>query len=658
MRAIFPRSNTQRFGHLVRDQIPDSFLTTDPRQEQMNARQSVQTFLEAWFTRMVEFRLTDAMEAVTEEEIVEFLDEKKGRGAIRKLMAISRATAGQIYDDLFSVAVAAGEAETLDIGEWGVSGAETLKAIIAKKTLRFSFVFNRADPWLVRAMNSNRADFIKQITESQRSSIKTALADGVAAFRMTPEPGHYALNPREIARSFRSALTLTDGQMKWASNYRNALVNQDARAFSSYTLRDHRFDSSTRKAFASGKGLSNDAINKRVAAYQRRLLKYRAEVIGRSEALRAVSVGRHAAWSQAIEKGAVDKEKVVRFWVTAGDERVRADHTPIPGMNANGRGQDEPFRTNLGPLLYPRDPAGEPANIIQCRCELQIKIKRAKKSSKSEEAKGREQIKAASSSLPKRQAAKPRELKTEKVAEFAGASHPFPAARPTDTMVTTTNDTIPLAQIGRQKLPDSLSLPPHEAILLRGSQAESVADRMSVSVPPVPASLSSPDPARLIAGKVAAADVSGEADLKDVAARVRDVKKGLGGRRWTGLSHSQRTAAANAGLQGEYLDATQAAKSASAKLMSPHAKPHEEFDELSSNLVMFAAAVHAGALTRVVGSGDLVDGNVIYRISNSKGSKLSVNNAGWFGALAASDFREVRRVTEHDGVELVDVIPE
>jgi hypothetical protein len=64
----------------------------------------------------------------------------------------------------------------------------------------------------------------------------------------------------------------------------------------------------------------------------------------------------------------VDTGRLRRFWVKTNDSRTRDAHRAVPDMNPEGVGMDEPYRTPLGPLMFPRDPNGSGANTIQCRC--------------------------------------------------------------------------------------------------------------------------------------------------------------------------------------------------------------------------------------------------------------------------------------------------
>lgn len=93
---------------------------------------------------------------------------------------------------------------------------------------------------------------------------------------------------------------------------------------------------------------------------------WRAEAIVRTEVGRAFSV----ASQSELERGARAGVKVRKYWLTAGDERVREAHrrageeygpdSSIP--------HDEAFIVDGERLLFPGDPNGSPGNTINCRC--------------------------------------------------------------------------------------------------------------------------------------------------------------------------------------------------------------------------------------------------------------------------------------------------
>ena len=134
-------------------------------------------------------------------------------------------------------------------------------------------------------------------------------------------------------------------------------------------LRDRRFDRTVQKAIREGKPIPAETRQAMAAAYRNRALRFRAESIAGNEAGLALQEAQDEAWRQAIARGAVQEQDVRRFWVTAGDDRVRPTHRAVPGMNKAGVGLREPFQTPKGPAMQPGwsfDPG--------CRCRTLIRI--------------------------------------------------------------------------------------------------------------------------------------------------------------------------------------------------------------------------------------------------------------------------------------------
>lgn len=84
---------------------------------------------------------------------------------------------------------------------------------------------------------------------------------------------------------------------------------------------------------------------------------------------RAVRIARtevHAASSFATQAAvrSTGLPGLVREWIAMADERVRSDHRHAHGQT---RGMDEPFDVGGEELMFPGDPNGSAANVINCR---------------------------------------------------------------------------------------------------------------------------------------------------------------------------------------------------------------------------------------------------------------------------------------------------
>lgn len=100
--------------------------------------------------------------------------------------------------------------------------------------------------------------------------------------------------------------------------------------------------------------------------YAERLINQRAEVIARTETIRAAGAGREAAWAQAIERGLLDPRRWKRFWLVTDDDRLCPACENIPLYNDEGVGFDEPFETDGDPIMQ------EPLHP-NCRCSISVR---------------------------------------------------------------------------------------------------------------------------------------------------------------------------------------------------------------------------------------------------------------------------------------------
>lgn len=228
-------------------------------------------------------------------------------------------------------------------------------------------VFNQVNVGAVAAMQRNTLTLIREFTAEQRRATSLALISGVEA----------AINPVEQARNFRDSIGLTERQWRAVANYRASLerVHVDPAAASDAVgraLRDGRGDSQVRRAAREAVALKPDKINWLVERYTARYVKHRAEVIGRTEALRAVHQGNEEMYRQAIEDGTLDPDKLVRKWVTRLDGRERHTHLLL---NNQERGWGEKWVTMHGEIAYPGDPDAPASETIQCRCALTTRIR-------------------------------------------------------------------------------------------------------------------------------------------------------------------------------------------------------------------------------------------------------------------------------------------
>lgn len=267
------------------------------------------------------------------------------------------------FDDAIDVAARAGAIRVSDSYAAVYVAAGVEASTFVERALDITIGFDQVNVRAVQHMQNERLRLIREFTNEQRLATRTALVDGIQR----------GLNPRQQARNFRQSIGLTQRQVAAVQNYRRLLEGTSDGDTSALTrqLRDRRFDGTVRRAARQREPLTALQIDRMVERYGDRYVKYRAEVIARTEALRAVHAGSDEAFRQAIDVGSIAATEVERTWVTAADERVRSSHAALGGLV---RRIDETYPGFNGALRYPGDPLAPGSETIQCRCVLSTRL--------------------------------------------------------------------------------------------------------------------------------------------------------------------------------------------------------------------------------------------------------------------------------------------
>lgn len=221
--------------------------------------------------------------------------------------------------------------------------------------------YDGANARAVLRLQANGQRLITAITEGQRLSIGEVLSSGLIE----------GSNPRAVAIGIRDVIGLTPERARAVINYRRALESLDRRALS-YALRDKRSDAAIRAAIEGAKPLKAERIDRLVARYADRQLAQRAEVISRTEMLRALHEATDEAYNQAEDAGQLPRDRAQEQWYAGEDGRTRSSHRKMSGQL---RRRGVPFRSGAGNLLrYPGDPQAPASDTIQCRCRRVVRI--------------------------------------------------------------------------------------------------------------------------------------------------------------------------------------------------------------------------------------------------------------------------------------------
>lgn len=259
--------------------------------------------------------------------------------------------------------------------EWQPYGQAIQQAVIAgtKATSETQGIVNGAqedfeirvglNPRLEQFALTMTSTRIREIDQTTRDTIRQVIQSGTTA----------GDDPFAIARRIRGSIGLTRSQEAAVNNYERMLRALDPTVLER-KLRDRRSDPTVARAISNDKALTDAQVRSLVDRYRDRYVKYRANVIGRTESIRAVQGAQWELFQDMINKGQIDARQVRRTWITTNDGHVRDAHVQIPSMNPRGVGQAETFSSPLGPILYPGDPSALAANTIQCRCAVFARI--------------------------------------------------------------------------------------------------------------------------------------------------------------------------------------------------------------------------------------------------------------------------------------------
>lgn len=229
--------------------------------------------------------------------------------------------------------------------------------VLPKAAVTAPIVFSLVTPQVSAYVNNYVGQMIREVSDETVKAVQIAVNQGVVTGR----------NPRQIARDFRSSIGLTQRQEMTVQRLRSALEKGEAGYVNSLTT----VTDSAKNAVSAGK-LSQDQMDKIIEQTRLRYIKQRTETIARTESLRAVSVGQDQAIRQGQVMGSISNQLLKR-WLYRKDTRTRDAHIST-GENNGWIPMDRPFTTPLGPLMFPRDPNGSAANVINCRCRVQYSL--------------------------------------------------------------------------------------------------------------------------------------------------------------------------------------------------------------------------------------------------------------------------------------------
>lgn len=193
-----------------------------------------------------------------------------------------------------------------------------------QKTLPARFmpaVFDVLNPRVLDAVKNLDTRVVQGLATEVRATVKAASTAGI----------ELGWHPRKTARLVRDVIGLAPNQVNAIQNFRGMLEAGDRTALTR-ALRDRRFDKTLEKMLgAGGQGLQPAQIDKMTGAYQQRMIAFNTETHTRTIANDSQKLAQRLSWTDAGAQGFVDTSRLMRTWVSTGDDRVRPEHVEMNG---------------------------------------------------------------------------------------------------------------------------------------------------------------------------------------------------------------------------------------------------------------------------------------------------------------------------------------
>jgi hypothetical protein len=255
----------------------------------------------------------------------------------------------------------------------GLTGAIQLGDIttsVGAITARFDISAPQAVEWV----RNSSGRLITEMVDGQADVVRETLAGNLDK-GINPRQSALDLIGRVNAQGARVGgnIGLTTQQAAWVQSAREELSDLNGN-YLTRELRDKRLDPLVRRAIADGKPLTPQQIESAITGMQSKTLKYRGEVIARTESIKALRAGQHESLLQAVNKGDGEPSDIKRTWDASADTRTRIDHLIMEGQERTG---DIPFTFPDGSQAkFPSDDSlgAPPKQLIQCRCREVIEV--------------------------------------------------------------------------------------------------------------------------------------------------------------------------------------------------------------------------------------------------------------------------------------------
>ncbi len=191
-----------------------------------------------------------------------------------------------------------------------------------------TFAFNILNPDVVTGIRDLETRVITTLQTDVRETVKAFVENGIRD----------GLNPKQVATELRDVIWMAPHQEAWVSNLRAELEAGDYAAASQRALLDGRYNLEKLASMsASDRAARIETI---VSSYRRNNIAFNAETNARTAALDAQKLGQRLSWDDAVERGDVNPDSLMKRWAGVLDSRERPEHVDMEGETVP---YDEPF---------------------------------------------------------------------------------------------------------------------------------------------------------------------------------------------------------------------------------------------------------------------------------------------------------------------------
>ena len=312
--------------------------------------------------------IAEIVNSVVQKEVVNYLRAGNLDGAV-EAMRIDRGAYAALEEAMRETYIAGGK-----------SGAELAKppsGFPGRMVVRFDVRAPAAENWLSQ-WSSTKITGVH--VEGEINQIRQILVEGLSRGQ-NPNTTALSLIGRKdpiTGRRVGGVIGLTQPQketMSWVRDAFDANNKLGLRRYLGLKRRDRRYDSMVQKAIRDGVKLTTDQKQTIIGNLADSYLKYRGEMIARTETIAALNAGRSESFAQAARQAGVSEDFITGEWSSTGDDDVRHTHEVMDGQKVVGL--NTPFESPSGAKLrFPGDTSlGAGADEVAfCRCRVDWEI--------------------------------------------------------------------------------------------------------------------------------------------------------------------------------------------------------------------------------------------------------------------------------------------